>query len=161
MNTIITSPSIAQQQRLKLAYQILLDAGAHTPSEKLRHLILDIDLIAASFGVGLNNRESIDCADSELAAELVVSAAPLVRIPADLHDVLCTEIQDALARHATKCCALYIVETRLWEFDKTAWARLISLLLTKIENPEACLDVTAVIFERSVETEDSQRENQV
>lgn len=148
-----------QQHRLKLIYKILLDAGTQTPAGKLRELILDIDLIAASFGVGFNNRESVDCADSELPAELVVSAAPLVRIPEDLHDVLCTEIEDALARHATTCCALYIAETRLWEIDKMAWARLIALLLPKIDNSEACLAITAVVFERSFEKEGVNGEN--
>ena len=134
--------------RLKLVYPILLEAGAHTPPADLRELILEVDLLVASFGLGLSDRDSIDCTDSELATELVVTAAPLVRIPEDLHDVLCTEIEDALAKHAPRACVLYLAKSKLWEKDAEVWSHLIGLLVRHVKNPEAQLAITAVIAQR-------------
>lgn len=148
--TTLRPPSqIAMQQlRLSLAYKILLEASAHAPPSGIRNLILDVDLTVASFGVGFNDRENVTCPDSDLTAELVAAAAPLVRISEDLHDELLGEIELALARHAPQACIFYIAKSKLWECAPETWSRLIGLLVRHVTNTDAQHAITAVIAQR-------------
>ena len=136
------------QLRLKLAYSTLLESTAHAPPSSIRDLILEVDLIAGSFGVAFDDRESIACADEDLDKELIVTAASLVKVSEDLHDGLLEEIENLLARNVPHSCFFYIVRSKLWETDSKAWARLVGLMLFHVKDPESFLPITAVIAQR-------------
>jgi len=140
-----TAPEL---ERLKLVYETLLGVRAHTTLDDLRNLILELDLLVASFGLGINDRELVSCSDAELVTELVLTAAPLVKVTEDLHGLLCTEIEDMLARHAPNACILYAARSKLWEVDIEAWARVMGMVLRHVKNSKAGLVITAVIAER-------------
>lgn len=134
--------------RLKIAYETLLGAGAHTPSAGLRELIVQTELIGVGFGVCDSDCETVTCDESELHIELLVAAAPLVKVSDELQDILTGEIEDLLARFAPKAAILYAVRTKLWQTAPDAWARLMGQLLLHVQTPESGLAITAVIAER-------------
>lgn len=131
--------------RLESAYECMLRAGGMTPAPRLRRLILEIDLVAASFGLLADPRDEIDGPDEALPMELVLAAAVFTQIPVDLQPDLAGDLEEALARHCPIAAVAHFVRVKLWMIDQPEWARLMGLVLNHVTNEEACKAITAVI----------------
>lgn len=142
MSPAHTSPSSITP--LQIAIRALLDSPSCTPPHAVRELILALDVTIASFGVGLNDRDSVTCADADLPRELANTAVPLADIPAEMQNLLLEDIEDLLARHAPRAFVLYAARRKLWG-DANGWKRTTGILVTHVHDAETRQKLTAVL----------------
>lgn len=147
------NPSLLNEKSkpVLVAFQALTEAHEHSTPDQLRSLILGLDLVVASFGLGINKRVAVSCADDLLARELIFTAAPLAKIPEVYHEQLKIDIEDLLAEHAPAACVGYIGRRKLWETAPEDWCRLVSLLLRHVKTPEDRFTITAIVSEKFFE----------
>lgn len=134
----------SNQTPLQMAFQTLLAAPSFTTPDQIREMILGTDLIVASFGLGLNDRDTVTCPDEELTGELIITATPLAKVHVSMAADLLDEIEELLARHAPKAFIAYACKRRLWN-DAAAWNRNIGRLAAHVTDPEVRKKLIAVL----------------
>jgi hypothetical protein len=135
-----------------IAFHALTEAHKHCTADELRKLILELDLVVASFGCGINDREAVACPDDLLAHELIFTAAPLAKLPDSFHDQLTAEIEELLATSAPAACVGYFGRRKLWKTAPERWCQLTGLLLRHVKTPEDRFTITAIVSEKFFES---------